>query len=259
MDKLRFIFSETFMGLGLVFLGLVTAKAVGGLHASGSQRGASNWRLAVIRGALYTVILALVILGARGLGTGVSAGVRALASMGDADQFQLERGYQNALRAVQLRSGDLAYWRILSGVKFRMGQFGSVLKDQPVFEALGGGELDEETTMRLAYCHYFLGQYDQVYPMTAGVIQANRYFAAPYVLEGMTYMAQKKYAQARQRFLDVLQLFPSQQAAVEGLAHAHFLMGNTANALQVLNETQKFPFPPEARKRFDALKTFYAQ
>ena len=258
MDKVRFFFSETLMALGLAFLGLVAAKAVGALQAGGSPKN-QNRRLAVVRGLLYTAILALVILGARGLGTGVSAGVRALASEGDANTIQLERGYQNALRAVQLRPGNADYWRILSASKFRLGQFNSVLKDQPVLEALSGGKLDEENTMRLAYCHYLLGQYDQVYPLTAGVIQAHRYFAAPYVLEGMTYMAQKKYAQARQRFLDVLQLFPSQEAAVEGLAHAHFLMGDAANALRVLNETQKFPFPPEARKRFDDLKIFYAQ
>ena len=86
MDKLRFVFSETLMALGLAFLGLVAAKAVGGLQAAGSPKD-SNRGLAVIRGILYTAILVLVILGARGLGTGVSAEVRALASLNDRDQL----------------------------------------------------------------------------------------------------------------------------------------------------------------------------
>jgi hypothetical protein len=54
-------------------------------------------------------------------------------------------------------------------------------------------------------------------------------------------------------------MFPSQQAAVEGLAHVHFLRGDTASALEVLDQTAKFPFSPEARKRFAALKALYAQ
>lgn len=258
MDKVRFFFSESLLGIGLAVLGLVAVKAVGSLKAGGSPQN-PNRRLAVLRGVLYTAILALVILGARGLGTGISAGIRAEAGEGDIIQSRLDRAYQNALRAVELRPGDLLYWEILSTAKIRLRQFDSVLKDQPVLESLSGGKLDEDDTMRFATCYYYLGQYDKVYPMTESVIEANRFLAAPYVLEGAAYVSQKRYAQARQRFLDVLQLFPSQEAAVEGLAHAHFLMGNTAAALQVLNETQKFPFPPEARKRFDDLKIFYAQ
>src|SRR5437867_1287365 len=106
MDKLRFLFSESLMGLGLALLGLVAVKAVGGLQAGGSPQN-PNRQLAVVRGVLYAAILALVIVGARGLGTGVSAGLRALASERDLNQSRLDLGYQNALRAVELRPDDL--------------------------------------------------------------------------------------------------------------------------------------------------------
>jgi Flp pilus assembly protein TadD len=95
--------------------------------------------------------------------------------------------------------------------------------------------------------------------LTGRLIQNNRYLASPFVLEGISYMAEKKYAQAERRFLAVLQVFPTQQAAVEGLAHVHYLMGDSGSALEVLNDTAKFSFPPQARKRFDALKAFYGQ
>src|SRR6266700_3854121 len=99
MDTLRFVFSESLMGLGLAFLGLVAVKAVAGLQAGGSSQEPTR-RLYVVRSVLYAAILALVIVGARGLGTGVSAGLRALASLGDLNQSRLDLGYQNALRAV---------------------------------------------------------------------------------------------------------------------------------------------------------------
>ena len=258
MDKLQFIFSETLKTLCLIFLGLVAAKAVGGLQALGSQQVPSRW-LAAIRGAVYAAILALVIVGARGVGVDTSAGLHALAAESDLGSTRLESAYANALRAVELRPGILFYWQDLSTSKFLKAQFASVLKDEPVLRALSGDKLGDETTVRFASCHYFLGQYDQVFPLTEQVIREDRFNAAPYVLEGMTYMAQKKYARAKQRFLEVLQFLPAQESAVEGLAHAYFLMGEPRGAVEVLNETQKFPFSPEARRRFDALKAFYAQ
>jgi hypothetical protein len=257
MDEIRFIFSETFQTLCLVFLGLLAVKAVGGLREL-SPAPAAKMRLAAIRGALYAAIVLLVVLGARGVGTGTSAGIHALASEDDLRHSYVESAYSNALRAVQLRPGIIIYWNDLSASKFREGQFESALKDKPVLSALAGGKLDDDTALRFAYCHYFLGQYDQVFPLTGQVIQDSRSNPAPYVLEGMTYMAEKEFARAEQRFLDVLQFSPVQQAAVEGLAHAHFLMGDSVGALGVINQTQKFPFPPEARRRFNALKAFYA-
>ena len=197
-------------------------------------------------------------LGARGVGTDTSAGIHALASEDDLRHSRLDSAYSNALRAVELRPGIIIYWNDLSASKFLHGQFESVLEDEPILSALNGGKLDDETALRFAYCHYFLGQYDQVFPLTGQVIRDSGYNPVPYVLEGMTYMSQKEFARAEQRFLDVLQFAPVQQAAVEGLAHTHFLMGDPVGALEVLNQAQKFPFPPEARQRFNALKAFYA-
>lgn len=258
MDEIRFIVSEIFETLCLVFLGLLAVKAVGELRAL-NPSPAAKIQFAAIRGVLYAVILALVVLGARGVGTDTSAGIHALVSEDDLRHSSLDNAYANALRAVDLRPGIIIYWKDLSASKFLQGQFISVLKDEPVLLALNGGKPDEDTTLRFAYCHYFLGQYDQVFPLTGQVIGDSRLNPAPYVLEGMTYMAQKKFAQAKQRFLDVLQFLPVQQAAVEGLAHAHFLMGDSGGALEVLNQTQNFSFPPEARQRFNALKAFYVQ
>jgi tetratricopeptide (TPR) repeat protein len=249
MLKLRFIFSETLLTLGLIFLGLVAAKAVGGLRA----------RLAWVRGVLYTAILALVVLGARGLALGLSAGIHAWQSEDDIGNMRVDHAYSNALRAVELRPAELDYWKDLSLAKFREAQFASLLKDEPVFRILTGGKLDEETMLRLAYCHYFLGEYDPALAMTDELIHNNRYFAAPYVLEGMTYVAEKKFARAEQVYLAVLQMFPSQEPAVEGLAHVHYLMGHPDTAIKVLDETSKFPFPAPSRKRFEDLKAFYAQ
>lgn len=258
MDEIRFIFTEVFETLGLVFLGLLAAKAVGELRASGPPP-ASKMPLVAIRGVLYAAILALIVLGARGVGKDTSAGIHALSSEDDLRHLRLDSAYANALRAVELRPNTIIYWKDLSASKFLQGQFESVLKDEPVLSALNGGKPDEDTALRFAYCHYFLGQYAQVFPLTEQLIQDSRYNPAPYVLEGLTYLAQKKFAQAEQRFLNVLQFQPVQQAAVEGLAQAHFLMGDSGGALEVLNQTQKFPFTPEARQRFNALKAFYAQ
>ena len=258
MQTSRFIVAETLLIFGLAFLGLVAAKATSGLRARGPAKGSAQ-RLAWVRGVLYTIILALVVLGARGLAEGMSAGIHSLTSEDDCDHMRLGRAYSNALRAVELRPGALQYWKDLSIAKFRQEQFESVLKDEPVFRALNGGNLDEEILMRLAYCHYFLGEYDRVIPLTEEVIRNNRNFAAPYVLEAMTYTAQKNFVRAEQIYLAVLQVFPSQEAAVEGLAHVHYLKGFPETAEKVLEETAKFPFPPEARKRIDALKEFYAQ
>ena len=258
MFKLRFIFSQTILTLGLIFLGLIAAKATAGLRTIGESKD-SDWRLAWVRGLLYTSILALVIFGARGLAEGMAAGIHSVACADDFNHKRPDQTYFNALRAVQLRPGTIAYWKDLDASKFLQAQFDSVLKDEPVLRALSGGPLDEETTMRFAYCYYFLGEYDRVIPLTEEVIRNNRNFAAPYILEAMTYTAQKKYIQAEQVYLAVLQVFPSQETAVEGLAHVHYLKGFPETAEKVLAETAKFPFPPQARKRFDALKAFYAQ
>ena len=121
------------------------------------------------------------------------------------------------------------------------------------------GGLDEEDEYQFALCSFFLGQYDKVVATTLRLIRQNPAYAAPYVLQGLAYTAEKKYAEAQQSFLGVLQIFPNHQAAVEGLARAYYLGGNRQQALTVLDQTAKFSFPPPVRQRFEALKGLYAQ
>jgi tetratricopeptide (TPR) repeat protein len=257
MEVVRFIFWTGLRTLGLIFLGLVAAKAVTGLRVPAASNQRRRFR--AVRGALYTLILFLVVLGARDVGIDVAAQNYAWTSGENLAQGQLAKAYANALRAVELRPGELRYWQMLARVKLALRQFASVVADMPAIQALSGGKLDEDDAYRLAVSYYSLAQYERAIPLTQQMIRENRMFAAAYVLQGYCYMAQKRFTEAQRTFLDVLQLFPTQQAAVEGLAHTHFVAGNTAAALDVLAQTDRFPFPPEARKRFAALKALYAQ
>jgi predicted Zn-dependent protease len=81
----------------------------------------------------------------------------------------------------------------------------------------------------------------------------------PYILQGDVLTAQRKYGEAQQAFLAALQILPTDQLAVEGLAHAYFLGGNRQQALNVLNEASKFHFSNDAQMRFEALKGLYGQ
>jgi len=257
MDLARFIFWTAIKALGLAFLGLLTAKAVSGLR--GSDAEGSQDRLRWVRGLLYAAILALVIQGARIVGTDIAAENYAHTSQQNLARFELAKAYENARRAVELRPGELAYWHALAGAKFARKQYASLLADRPVLVALGGGKLAEEDAYTCAVAYYALAQYDKVIPLTENMIRENRVYAAPYVLQGYTFLAQKKFPEAERTFLEVLQMFPTMQVAVEGLAHAHFLEGDRAAALEVLGQTSRFSFPPEARQRFEALKALYAQ
>ncbi len=257
MDKVRFVFSEAVKVLVLTILSLLAAKAVESLKAAAPGESSVKW--AVLRGVLYAATLALALLGARGLGNEVSAGIHAWAAENQLAHFELDKAYANALRAVELRPGALLYWQLLATTKLAEGQFASALKDEEVFKALSKGSLDAPDKMRFALCHYFLGEYSEAIAITQQMIRHNPFYPAPYVLQGMAYTAQKKYPQAEQTFLNVLQKFPSQASAVEGLAHVYFLAGNRARAQQVLDSTAKFSFSPQARQRFEILKAFYAR
>ena len=256
MEVARFIFWTALKTLSLVFLGLLAAKAVAGLRVPAAGQGN---RFGLVRGVLYVLILLLVILGARDVGIDVAAQNYAWTSEKNLAQAQLAKAYANALRAVELRPGELRYWQMLARAKSAARQFASLVADIPTIRTLSGGKLDEDDAYRFAASYYFLGQHDKVIPLTQQMIRENRMYRSAYVLQGYGYMAQKKYPEAQRTFLEVLQLFPTQQAAVEGLAHVHFLTGNTTAALDVLGQTSRFPFPPEARKRFEALKALYAQ
>jgi tetratricopeptide (TPR) repeat protein len=257
VNEIRFVFWEVIKTLALILLALLSAKAIGGLRTAGAPD--RSRRLRLVRGLLYFVLLALVGVGALGIGDDVAAELYFTASGDNLDRAQLGQAYNNALNAVRLRPSVLRYWQMLAATKLRQGQFESLLEDQRALQALSSGRLEESDAMRYALAQFFLGQYEQVIPLTRQLIRNNRFYAAPYVLQGNTFLALKNYPEAERSFLDVLQIFPSQEDAVEGLAHAHFLTGDTRQALAVLDETARHPFPPEARKRFASLKALYAQ
>jgi tetratricopeptide (TPR) repeat protein len=256
VDSFRFIFWEAMKALSLLFLAVLAAKSIGSLRADG--QATQPRRLAWSRGVLYAILLALAALGARGIGYDLAAQFYFWASQDNLAHFQASRGYANALRAVKLRPGELRYWRTLARSKFAEQRFASMLEDEPAFRSLSGGRLEEEDALRFAFAHFFLAEYDQAIFLTRQIIKENRYYAAPYVLEGMAYLNQKKYPDAERTFLAVLQMFPSQEDAVRGLAQLYFIRGEHARALAVLNETAKFPFPADARQRFQDLKALYS-
>jgi len=249
MEIIRFVFWEAVKIIGLVFLGLVATKAVAGLAAP------KAW----IKPALYALIMALAAVGAWEAGNDVAAQGYVWSCNSNLERGDLSKAYSNALQAVRLRPKNLSYWQTLIQVKTRLQQFQSVLDDEPAVRALSNGDLDELDEYQYALCSYFLGQYDKVVATTLRLIRQNPAYASPYVLQGLAYTAEKKYPEAQQSFLAVLQIFPNNQGAVEGLARAFYLGGNRQKALTVLDETAKFPFPPPVRQRFEALKGLYDQ
>ena len=246
MEQLRFIFWELLKILGVAFTSLLAAKAVAS-------------RLARAKPWLYAVILALVGFGVWNLGYDIAAEVYYWASLSDAQNSRLSNAYLNSLQAVGLRPGVPRYWQALEAAKFSLGQFASVIDDLPAIQRLTGGDLDEVNSYRFAVCLFALGRYDEALSITERVISQNRFYMPPYILQGDVLTAQRKYGEAQQAFVAVLQILPTDQAAVEGLAHAYFLEGNRQQALKVLNETSKLPFSAKAQKRFEALKGLYGQ
>lgn len=254
MEIVRFIFLTVLKTLGLIFLGLLAAKAVSNLTGGGAEN-----RLRWLQRGCYALILGLAVLNAYNLGNDVSAANYAWASQKNLAQAQPGKAHTNALRAVELRPGVTQYWESLADAKFAQHQFSSLAADLPVFLTLGAGRLSDGFGFRLASSYFLLAQYDKVIPLTEQMIKTNPWYAAPYVLQGYSQLAQKKFPEAERVFLAVLQKYPDQRAAVEGLAHVYFLTGNKSAALGALNDTAKLAYPEEARQRFEALKALYAQ
>ena len=249
MEIIRFVFWEAVKVLALVFLGLFSAKSVAAVTVR------KGW----IKPALYALILALAGVGAWEAGNDVAAEVYMWSGNSNLSRGDLAKAYSNAMQAVQLRPGNLTYWRALMQTKMRMQQLQSMVDDEPAMRGLRNGNLDEVDDYQFALCSFFLGQHDKVVATTLRLIRQNPSYAAPYVLQGLAYTAEKRYPEAQQSFIAVLQIFPSNQAAVEGLARAYYLAGDRQQALAVLDETVKFPFPPPIRQRFEALKGLYDQ
>ena len=257
MEAIIFIFWEGVKTISLAFLALFAAKAVTSL--SSSEDHSALHRRRMLPPVLYSVILALVVLGTWHVAHDIAAEVYYWGSSTSPTSAHAAKGYSNALRAVELRPGIERYWRALLDSKMRLAQFQSAIDDEGVFRALNSGRLDENDAYRFALCNYFLDRNEQTIAITGRMIRENPSYAAPYVVQGLAYTNERKYSEAEQSFLAVLQMFQDNQAAVEGLAHVYFLEGDRGRALAVLDETSKFHFSPEARKRFEALKGLYGQ
>ena len=254
MEKIQFIFWETFKGLVLVLVALAATKAAKGLPSLESTKG---WRASVLRRLLLAVILVLAVAGAWSVGNDTAAEIYYWASIQDQVHGQAPKAYSNALRAVEVRPAEPRYWQQLERSKLLLRQYESALQDAHALRLLSGGRLGEEDAMRFAACDFYLGRYNEVLAITQRLIHQHRVYPLPYLLQGATYTALRNYAQAEETFLAVLQMFPTLAEAVEGLAHAYFLSGATARAVAVLNETQKYAFPAQARTRLDGLKELY--
>ena len=257
MEQVRFIFFELLKILGVAFTSLLAVKGVASLKAAEENTLAN--RLARAKPWLYAVILALVVFGAWNLGYDIAAEVYYWASLGDAQNSRPARGYLNSLQAVVLRPGVPRYWQSLESAKFSLGQWASVVDDRSALQRVVGQELDEVDSYRVAVCLFFLGRYDEALRITERLVAQNAFYLPPYILQGHVLTAQRKFGDAQQAFLSALRVLPTDQGAVEGLAHAYFLEGNRQQALKVLEDTSKFPFSIEAQKRFEALKGLYGQ
>jgi len=257
MNELQFTLAESLKALALLFLALLATKALEATPAAAGSGEAARFRLIWTAG--YALTAALAIWGARGLGIEVSAGIHNFVAAAALDQQQPGRAYTNALAAVELRPRVVAYWENLERGKIALRQFSSALQDESAVRALSGGELDEADALLYAWCHYDVGDYDRALAATEALIHKNPYFAAPYVLKGMVEIAEKNYDQAEKTFLAVLQMFPNDAQAVEGLAHAYYLSGTGVRAEEVLRQSERYSFPPGARRRIEELKRLYAQ
>ena len=257
MEQVRFIFWELLKILGLAFTSLLAVKAVASLKAT-EENSVAN-RLARAKPWLYAVVLALVVFGAWNLGYDIAAEVYYWASLSDAQNSRPAKSYLNSLQAVVLRPGIPRYWQALESAKLSLGQWASVVDDKPAMQRVVGRELDEVDSYRVAACLFFLGRYDEALRITERLVAQNAFYLPPYILQGHVLTAQRKFSQAQQAFQSALRVLPTDQVAVEGLAHAYFLEGKRQQALKVLEDTSKFPFSSEAQKRFEALKGLYGQ
>lgn len=220
LEQFEFVFWEILKSFALVVLALLAAKTA-------SSFLASDPRFSPPRLLLYGLILVLVGLGARTLGLDVGAEVYYWAGHKNLDHHEYALAYRNASRAVDLRPGVLAYWQLLARVKFSVHQFDSLLRDQAAMNALSPNGLDEDDLLRFAYCHYFLGEYGDAASLAKQFIARNPSYPKAYILLAGAEIGLRQYAEAERDFTKSLDILPTQADAVEGLAQAYYLGGNT--------------------------------
>ena len=257
MEKVQFVFWELTKSLVLIFLGLVSVKAVGALKPIDGSRAAS-W-LVPLKGAFYALILGLAVCGADIVGNDLSAETYYWVSATNLNHRQLDKAYSNALRSVNLRPGILRYWQRLAEIMLRARQYTSAIQDELSIKALNGGQLPEDDAVRFATSSLLLGRYHRVITLTAHLIRTNPSYAVPFILRGNAELSLRAYGDAEKTFLGSLKRDPTLTPAVEGLAQAYYLSGDHSRCMAVLNATTKFPFTPEERKRFQELRELYGQ
>jgi tetratricopeptide (TPR) repeat protein len=252
MESFEFVFWEALKVFGLIVIALFAVKAVRAF----ARLNVSRRRLAA---ALYGAIVVLVALGARAVGQDLAAEVYYWTGHRNLDRHEFALAYSNGARAVEMRPGVLRYWQGLASAKFDLHQFESLLGDEASIRTLSPHGLDEDDLMRFAWARYFLGQYEQVVGLTADFIRRSPEYPKSYVLAGFAETGLRRYPDAERDFLQALKILPTQADAVEGLAHAYFLSGDTGGALAVLNATSHYSFAPAEQERFKSLKAFYEQ
>ena len=245
-------------GLGVLALMILALLSVQGFLAySRTRRGKSA--LQWLGWGAVGVSVALAVWGAYGIGRNVAAEVSYLNGQYRYGAEEQEQALENAVRAIEFRPGNIRYWKYLTSLKMSMRQFSSALEDRPAYLELGSGSIEVEDRYRFANCHYFLEDYELAIAELKTLTKEYPYFPAAQVLLGVSYTAQKNYRQAEEVLLALLQRFPSHQVAVEGLARVLYLQNRKENAVQLLEQTRKVPFPPAVRKHFDELILLYGK
>jgi len=255
-ELLPFYLLQSLKTLILIVMTLLALKGIRGLRflhppLPSSQR--------VLRGAAVGVILFAALWGGYGIGRQVAARAAYLTGQRHLAKGDNQSAYSAAVWAVRLRSGELRYWRQLTGVKMRLRQFSSALQDMPAYRELGNGKIDAEDQYRFAGCRFFLEEYDPAIALLEELVKKNPYFPAPQLMLGRAQVKKKNYPQAEAVLLNLLQRFPSHPLAVEGLARILVLQNRKADAVTLLQQTKKVSFPPSVRRHFQELMSFYAE
>jgi tetratricopeptide (TPR) repeat protein len=257
VEMFRFTFWEGLKVGGLVLFAVLAVRTIAAIFSvkDPSQPG----MISLIQTALYGLIVLLALAGAWGAGHNISAEFSWFESQKDLERGDIKMAFLRASRAVQVRPGNIIYWRQLEKLKQALGQSESQLGDLPAFEQLSPGGLEENDQYVFAVAYFLAGRYDPALHLTSVLIRANPSFASPYILQAFILMHKRDYADAIGTLHLLLRSEPGNETAVAALAHAYFLQGNRAAVLATLDETLKVPFPLEARKHFEELKELYGQ
>ncbi len=132
-ETLRFFLVQGLGVLALIILALVSVKGFLSFSRAGSGKSSLRW----VSWVAVAVTLSLAVWGAYGIGRNVAAEMSFLNGF---YRFQGEdqgQAFENTVRAIQFRAGNIRYWKYLTNLKMSMRQFSSALEDRPVYLELG--------------------------------------------------------------------------------------------------------------------------